>query len=119
MPATNKSICKSRARHCNITYVQASATVRARRSIINFSSYLQQYIFKWVSPWARCREGQSMNSLPSQILKRRASFKKSSYSQRHFQLPKLGYAYTTTAARPESYGQYPRNTHQTNKNLDK
>ena len=34
----NKSICKSRAGHCNISYVQASALVRARRSIFSFSS---------------------------------------------------------------------------------
>lgn len=39
--ADNKSICKSRAGQCNINYVQASAAVRA---------------------------GRSMNSLPSQIL---------------------------------------------------
>ena len=44
--AHNKSICKSRAGQCNISYVQASAVVWARRSMFSFSSYLQQHIFK-------------------------------------------------------------------------
>jgi len=36
--ATNKSIAKSGAGHCNIGYVQASAAVQARRSMFSFSS---------------------------------------------------------------------------------
>jgi hypothetical protein len=36
--AYNKSICKSRAGHCSINNVQASAVVQARRSILGFSS---------------------------------------------------------------------------------
>ena len=34
----NKSICKSRAGQCNISYVHASTAVRPRRSIFSFSS---------------------------------------------------------------------------------
>jgi len=36
--AANKSICKSRAGHGKISYVQAAAVVPARRSIFSFSS---------------------------------------------------------------------------------
>lgn len=37
---------KSRARQCNISYVQASAAVRARRSLLTFSSLIEQHIFR-------------------------------------------------------------------------
>lgn len=38
-PAANKCICKSRAGHCNISYVQVSSAVRAKgRSILSFGS---------------------------------------------------------------------------------
>jgi len=64
--ATNKNICKSRAGQCKISYVQASSAVRldvqCSALIHNFNN-----IF---SNGHLCRAGQSMNSLPSQILER-------------------------------------------------
>ncbi|MBA3284010.1 MAG: hypothetical protein H0U27_02975 [Nitrosopumilus sp.] len=45
--ATNKSICKSRAGHCNINYLQASAAVPVDEFHLAYSCYLQLYIFNW------------------------------------------------------------------------
>lgn len=68
--AANKSIYKSRAGQCNISYVQASAAVRARLQcsalVHNFNNISNGHLY---------RAGQSMNSLPSQILERWAAYK--------------------------------------------
>jgi microsomal dipeptidase-like Zn-dependent dipeptidase len=66
----NKSICKSRAEPCNISYVQTEQwfgrDVQYLALVYNFKNVFSNGHLH--------RTGQSMNSLPSQILERCAPF---------------------------------------------